>query len=321
MMMRLYQDKRWLGTRFLICLLLVLLTISVIAVSSALVSAQTNIAAHNAAQQKAAAPQKTSNQAKNIVSTTPVTVAQQSGAVPAAISMDALSPTLAAYLTTLGTHAGVEVYDVTHQRTYSYGNTTQFITGSSIKVSIMCAFFAQEEKEGSEPDASDMNLLTTMIENSDNDAATALFNDIGRAAGLSAYLMQIGITTLIPDNDAWGYSQITPATMVELLTKLHDGTILTATDRATALNLMGNIENDQQWGVGESAPNGATFAKKNGWLPGPDGLWTVNSSGIVTAGKETYILSVYTQEQQSFAAGQALVGHICSGVVAALQKN
>lgn len=243
---------------------------------------------------------------------------QPSGTVPASASIDALSAKLSSYLATLGPNAGVEVYDLTHQRSYSYNGTAQFLTASSIKVPIMLTFLAMTESQGREPNGDEMNLLTAMIENSDNDAASSLFNTIGGATGIANYLQRIGVSGLAPNNDAWGYSQITPQSMVHLLTELHEGTILTATDRATALNLMQHVEADQQWGVGQTAPAGATFAMKNGWVPGPDGFWSVNTSGIVSAGGETYIVSVYTQEQQSLADGQAIVQQVCSDVSSAL---
>ncbi len=58
---------------------------------------------------------------------------------------------------------------------------------------------------------------------------------------------------------------------------------------------------------------------KNGWVPGPDNLWSVNSSGIIITGAETYIISVYTQEQQSLADGQAIVQRVCGDVAAVLK--
>ena len=285
-----------------IALISVFLNWPALGVSSALASS--NTFARHTSEQKASVKR--------------VAALQQPGTVPASASIDELSTSLSAYLSTLGPNAGVEVYDLAHQRSYSFNSTEQFLTASSIKVPIMLTFFAQVESQGREPNGYEMNLLTAMIEHSDNDAASALFAEIGGATGIANYLQQIGISGLTPNNDAWGYSQITPQTMVTLLTRLHDGTILTATDRATALNLMQNVESDQQWGVGNTAPAGATFAMKNGWVPGPDGLWSVNTSGIVNAGGETYIVSVYTREQSSLADGQAIVQKVCSDVAAAL---
>ena len=241
------------------------------------------------------------------------------GNMPGWASFDALSPTLAAYLNGIGSNVNAAVYDMTHQRYYTYNASAQFIMGSSMKVPIMLTFLAMTEREGREPDGNEMNLLTTMIENSNNDSASALYyGEIGGAAGVASYLQSIGISGLIPDPNAWGYSVITPQSMVKLLTLLYEGQILTAHDRNLAFFLMEHIESDQQVGVGDTAPPKAIVAMKDGWLPGPDGLWAMNSSGIVTVGKETYIISVYTREQNSLGDGQAITRHICGAVASLL---
>jgi len=239
--------------------------------------------------------------------------------VAAWASIDALSPALAAYLSGLGGNVDLVVYDITHQRYYAYNADAQFITGSSMKVAIMLTFFNMIEQQGREPSDEEMNLLQTMIENSNNDSASALYyGEIGGAGGVASYLRNIGITGLNPDPDAWGYSVITPLAMVNLLTLLYEGKILTPSHRSLAFYWMEHIEPDQQVGVGDTAPAGTTAAMKDGWLPGPDGLWAMNSSGIVMSKQETYIISVYTQEQNSLAHGQAIARHVCRTVASLL---
>ena len=241
------------------------------------------------------------------------------GDMPGWASFDVLSPTLASYMAGIGGNVDAVVYDMTRQRYYTYNASAQFIMGSSMKVPIMLTFLAMSEREGREPDGNEMDLLTTMIENSNNDSASALYyGEIGGATGVASYMRSIGITDLMPYPNAWGYSIITPQSMVKLLTLLYDGQILTEHDRSLAFFLMEHIESDQQVGVGDTAPPGAIVAMKDGWLPGPDGLWAMNSSGIVTVGKETYIISVYTQEQNSLGDGQAIVRHICGAVASLL---
>ncbi len=269
------------------------------------VQARTHTQAHTSSGQK--------GDGKIVMATT----AQQSNASSTSDNIALLSFDLSSYLSALDPNVGVEVYDLNKQHTYTYHNTAQFLTGSSVKVPIMLAFFAMTEKQERQPDADEMNLLTTMIENSDNDAATSLYNELNDAAGLSSYLQQIGVSGLEPDNDAWGDSLITPHAMVNLLTQLYNGTILTANDRATALSLMQNIESDQRWGVGDTAPTGATVSMKDGWLPGSDGLWNVNTSGIVNVDGATYIVSVYTQQQASLVNGQSIVQTVCGDITSA----
>ena len=161
-----------------------------------------------------------------------------------------------------------------------------------------------------------MGLLTTMIENSNNDSASALYGEIGGAAGLASFMQTIGVSGLSPIDGSWGYSVITPQAMVDLLTLLNNGKILTAPDRTTALQLMESVEPDQQVGVGDTASIGSTVAMKDGWVPGPDSYWAMNTSGIVTSGSGTYIISVYTQEQPSLEDGQDITRNVCSMVAA-----
>ena len=237
------------------------------------------------------------------------------GDVPGRAAIDALSSDLATYLASLDPNVNAVVYDVTHQRYYTYNATAQFIMGSSMKVPIMLTFFDMIERQGREPTAREMVLLTTMIENSNNDSASILYySEIGGAQGVARYLQSIHVPDLQPDPDAWGYSVVTPQAMVNLLTDLYEGTILTAYHRQLAFYWMEHIESDQQVGVGDTAPAGATVAMKDGWLSGPDNLWAMNSSGIVMNGQETYIIAVYTHGQPTLGNGQAIARRVCSTV-------
>jgi hypothetical protein len=239
------------------------------------------------------------------------------GNVPGFASFDMLSPNLSSYLNSLGSNVGAVVYDITHQRMYTYNSTSPFITASAIKVPIMVTFLDALEQQEREPTDDEMNLLTSMIENSNNDSASALFVAVGKSAGISSYMQKIGVSGLSPDDDSWGYSTITPQAMVNLLTLLHKGKILNSNHRALAFNLMENVESDQRIGVGDTAPHNATVALKDGWVTDEDNLWAMNSSGIVTLGNETYIISVYTQEQPTLKIGQDIARKIC-GTVASL---
>ena len=141
---------------------------------------------------------------------------------------------------------GVAVYDLTHQRYYTWQAGDSFITGSSIKVPIMLTLLNMTESEGREPEQNELALLITMIENSNNDSAAALYyGEVGGADGVSAYLQSIGVNGLDADPDAFGWSLITPLAMVNVLTHLEQGTILAAQDRQLALSLMEKIEPDQ----------------------------------------------------------------------------
>ncbi len=230
-------------------------------------------------------------------------------------SFTPLSTDLATFLTSKGTDTGVVVLDLTHQHTYTYNSNNTFIAASSIKVPIMLAFLDMVPS----PNDDQVANLTKMIENSDNDAASDFYyNQIGGATGLQQFLQKIGISGINPDPDAWGYSQVTPQAMVDLLALLHNGKILSPENRSLALTLMANVESDQQIGVGDTAPNNAKVEMKDGWVTDDNDLWAMNSSGIVTTDKTTYIISVYTQNQQTLEDGQTFTQHVCLSVASLL---
>jgi beta-lactamase class A len=226
-------------------------------------------------------------------------------------SLDVLDPELPTFLAPFGLHVGVSIFDVSHQRHYTYQEHQQFIAGSAMKVPIMLAFLNMLEQQGREPGDEELTLLTTMIENSDNDAASTLyFDEMNGADSITQLLNEQGIDGLTPSANAWGYSLITPQAMADLLTLLQQGKILNQSHRVLALSLMEQVEQDQRVGVGDTAPAGTTVAMKNGWVVDPDGLWAMNSSGIVMGSKETYILSIYTEGLSSLAEEQAIAQHI-----------
>lgn len=241
------------------------------------------------------------------------------GNVAGRASTDALSPDLQAYLASLNAQVGVAVYDTTNQRYYTYNGDSQFIMASSMKVLIMLTFFDMIEQQAREATDNEMSMLTTMIENSNNDSASELYyHSIGGSSGVVNFLQKIGVSGLVPssDVDGWGYTLITPQAMVDVLGKLQMGKILLERHRTVALQLMQNVEDDQRFGVGTSAPAGATVALKDGWVIGPDNLWAVNSSGIVTVKQGSYVIAVYTGGQPSMDSAQAILEQTCRLVAA-----
>ncbi len=247
-----------------------------------------------------------------------LTTTQPEGVAQA--SFDALDEELAAYLIGLGDHVGIKVFDVTRGTSYTYNSDRTYIAASSIKMPIMLAFLSQVEAENREPTAQEMSELALMIGWSDNDAASALYAKIGAAQGMAKYLDQIGVKGLRPEGFVvgWGWSDITPSAMVQLFGLLNSGEILTPEHRALALDLMENEQPHLRYGVGDTAPAGATVAMKTGHVIGPDGRMAVNSSGIVTVGSETYILAAYTEHNISFEAGQEILRRVSAAVAAAL---
>lgn len=235
--------------------------------------------------------------------------------------INALSATLADSLADLGKRVGVVVQDTSRGVVYSYNPDGAFITASSIKVPIMLAVMARAEDAGRALTAGEKTLLTAMIEQSDNDAASSLYRTVGGRTGMAAWASRFGIEGFVPEAGTghWGYSTIRPSTMASILERLRTGGLANKANSAYARYLMEHVIASQRFGVGTGSPKGSTVAMKNGWVVGPDGLWAVNSSGIVTSGETTWVISVYTRGNATFEAGSAMVTRVAKVVGAALK--
>ena len=227
---------------------------------------------------------------------------------------DTLSPDLAKYLAGRGRNTGVVAYDVTRGVMYTYNSGALFIMASSAKVPLLISYLEYIESQGRRPNSYEVSVMTAMIEQSDNNAAQVIYDTLGYDAGQRAYMRRWGITDYRSNPDGWGWGEWSPGDMARLLTLLQTGKVLNASDRNLAFYLMSHIESDQQFGVGDSAPKGASFWMKNGWVTGPDGAWDVNSSGIVKVGGETYIVTVYSGELGSLQQGIDIVNHVCGAI-------
>jgi hypothetical protein len=247
------------------------------------------------------------------LSSAAVTTTKPSGGASA--SFDALDSGLSDYLNDLGTKVGVQVLDVTRGMTYSFNADKQFLVASSIKVPIMLTLLSQLEAKKKKPTATQISLMTSMIEHSDNDSATELYKEIVWERGIRNFMKSVGIAGLnpAPTTTGWGYSTTSPAAMVALLARLNAGTILNKADCDFALMLMHHVEADQQVGVGDSSPAGAIVQMKDGWIDIDDtasGPYVVNSSGIVSKAGETYVISIYTIRDRNYPVGFAIVRHV-----------
>jgi hypothetical protein len=218
-----------------------------------------------------------------------------------------------------GADAGVSVavLDVRSGVTATYG-TTAFDTASIVKVDILAALLLGAQDDGRSLTAQERSYATSMIENSSNAAATALWNAIGGADGLDAANERLGVTgTTGGEGPRWGLTQTTAAGQLALLKAVFGSeSALDASSRTYVKSLMGQVEADQQWGVSAA---GDSWELKNGWLPrSATGLWDINSIGQVTAGGRSYLLAVLSGGNASQAAGVSLVEAAARAAVTAI---
>jgi hypothetical protein len=145
-----------------------------------------------------------------------------------------------------------------------------------------------------------------MIEDRDNDAATALWDTVGGTMGMEAGNAAVGLRGIVPGAGGyWGLTTTTVSGELGLLSVLTSArSLLPAAARRYELNLMRHVEPAQAWGITAAAAPHTRPAVKNGWLPvGPDGQWVINSVGVIRHAGQRLDVAVLSSGQPSEVAG------------------
>ena len=222
-----------------------------------------------------------------------------------------LSAAVAQLVAADGGHASVAVDDLSTGQAASYRGSSEYDTASIVKVDILSALLYQAQQEGRPLTQTEQALATRMIENSDNGAASYLYNDVGAADGLDDVNQAFGLTeTTAGANGAWGLTTTTVEDQVRLLRLVFTTpSVLSPGSQGYIQDLMGRVEPDQQWGVSAAADEGTPFAVKNGWLPNPV-LWEINSIGEVTHDGQTMLIAVLSRDNATEGDGISLVADL-----------
>lgn len=238
---------------------------------------------------------------------TPSATASES-AVPmisAAGHTDPFGTAATGYLATRTGTVLAAVYDVKTGQTWRLGQGGPQAEASVVKLDVLETLLAQRTRSTG-LSASDRSLAQQMIEDSDNAAATSLWNEVGDGTGIRSFNIRAGLTQTSPSAcvvcagfswPGWGLSTTTAGDQLALLKQLiRPGSLLSDADRDYALSLMENVTADQRWGVSGGVPAGVTVALKNGWLPlkGTDSDWQINSVGWISGSGRDYLMAVLT---------------------------
>ena len=205
-----------------------------------------------------------------------------------------------------------------------------FVTASIVKADILAVLLRQSD---SVLTAEQQTEAVAMIEQSDNDAAGALYEDIGGADGLDEANRTFGLTGTTAGRDGyWGLTTTTSEDQLRLLRVIFgDDSPLDGTAQAYLRKLMGRISTDQDWGVSAAADEAdgsdnsggdgddGGWMLKNGWLSrSADGLWAINSIGQVTHDGRNVLVAVLSDGNGTEQSGISLVESVAVAAVDAL---
>lgn len=200
----------------------------------------------------------------------------------------------------------VAVYDEQTQDITSVSNTDQPMTLASVtKVGILASVLQQQTTLT----ATNQPLVDKMIQQSDNDSAQALYDQVG-SAGLQQTYNAFGLTHTTVNTQHWGWTTSTATDQVTLLTHIFQPkqAQLTADQQTIIQSEMSAVDSHQKWGVGKMTQ---TTAVKNGWLPDDDdpNSWSLNSIGHVVDGQNSYDVAILTHGQTFDTGTQQLTDY------------
>jgi hypothetical protein len=236
-------------------------------------------------------------------------------AVPGAGASFPFTAALQSYVATRSGRVSAAVFDATTGATYSYNASAQHMTASIVKVAILGTLLGQAQNAHRSLTTTERSLATLMIKQSDNNAATTLWNEIGQGPGVKVFMNRVGMPSTTPGSDGlWGLTSTNAPDQVHLVRIVAcPNVVLSDASRAYAESLMRAVTPSQKWGVSAGVAAGTTVALKNGWLPHTDG-WVINSIGHVRGGSRDYVIAVLQSGDPGMSYGITTVEHI-SGMV------
>jgi beta-lactamase class A len=247
------------------------------------------------------------------------TAATPSATARPAAHADPLGTAAASYLAARSGTVLAAVYDLRTGQTWSVGSGPPQAEASVVKLDVLETLLAQRGGGSAGLAPGDRTLAEQMIEDSDNDAATSLWYEVGGPDKIRAFNDAAGLSQTSPSScvvcpgfawPGWGLTTTVPDDQIRLLRELVEpGPLLTAADRSYALSLMENVTSSQRWGVSGGVPAGVTVALKNGWLPldSADTNWQINSVGWISGHGRDYLMAVLTTGNPSEQYGVSTI--------------
>jgi len=192
---------------------------------------------------------------------------------------------------------------------------THFDSASVVKVTILGTLLRDAQAARRSLTSRERALAWAMITRSDNDAASALWDEDGHVR-LQRFLDAAGMTeTVLGPDGAWGLTRITATDETKLLwLLLQPNRVLDTSSRDYELALMANVIPAQRWGVPAGAPRSLVVHVKNGWLPLAPFGWRINSIGGFTGHGQRYSIVVLTEDNPTMAYGVSTVERIAEAV-------
>jgi beta-lactamase class A len=191
------------------------------------------------------------------------------------------------------------------------GDRVQFHSASVVKAMLLVAYLRQV---GDHPLSSDdRNVLRPMIQRSDNDAASRIYERVGDE-GLRRLARRVGMRRFSPGGPTWGLSRIDAQDQAHFFLRIDR--YMPRRHRAFGMHLLATVIPEQRWGVGRVRPRGWRLYFKGGWGSG-SGL-VDHQVALLRRGHQRVAVAVLTADDPDHEYGkrtlQGVFGRLFRGL-------
>ncbi len=184
-------------------------------------------------------------------------------------------------------------------------------SASAVKAMLLVAYLRAGDVSDRELTDSERGLLGSMIEQSDNASADAIFATVGEA-GLNDVAAAAGMHNFV-SSPYWGGSGITAGDQAAFLGRIER--YVPKRHEAFALDVLASVIDDQRWGIADAVPRGWEVHFKGGWYPASDG-WRVTQVATLRRHDRAFAVAVLSAGDPSFEYGQETIEGVAKRLMA-----
>lgn len=185
-------------------------------------------------------------------------------------------------------------------------------SASVVKVMLLVAYL--RKRDGERLSRSERALLGPMIRRSDNYAATAIRDLLGR--GRIERLARVARMRDFGYHPIWGMCRISPRDQARFMYRL--GSYVPGEHRAYARHLLSHVVDWQRWGIARVAPRGWRLFFKGGWGSGT-GL-VDHQVALLTRERRRVALAILTQSDPDHGYGKRTLRGVAGRLLGGLAE-
>jgi hypothetical protein len=203
----------------------------------------------------------------------------------------------------------------TRTRLWGWHHGETFPSASVVKAMLLVAYLDMPSVRNRPLRASDRALLTPMIRQSDNDAASDVLQILGSAPVYAlAHRAHMRHFTLVMGT--WGFTRIDAADQTRYF--LHIDSLTAPRHKAYAMGLLNTITPVQRWGIARVRPPSWRLYFKGGWGDGTG--WVDHQVALLTRGNDRVTVAILTLHDQKHVYGRETLRGIALRLLSGLDS-